>query len=272
MAISLMMGVGVLRIISPRNVRVIMMFVMKFMMLGVVRIVVPLRCIIIPLWRISTFGGSCTFRGKQAAECPTDQFGGLLDRSDIRATLDHIIDHFSTELSVGILTSAVLQGDFDLVAGCKKFVDLLNFMGQIVCFHTRMEFDLFDLRNLLVLTRLFVLNAFLVAELPIIHDLTDRWFCIGRNLNEVESLLIRKPLRITCRHYAFHLAIGINDADIGDTDFEVNSCERCDIAPPFFDRVLVDLLFICYTPYREGMGLLPLSPKSGIPSSLLTLP
>jgi len=51
----------------------------------------------------------------------------------------------------------------------------------------RAEFDLLDLDDLLLLAGFGLLFLFLESVFAVVQDLADRWYGVGRNLDQVEA-------------------------------------------------------------------------------------
>ena len=84
------------------------------------------------------------------------------------------------------LTTAKLQRDFDLVALFDESDDVtrLGVKVALADFRPVLHFLHRDIRRLL--PSLFGLLAFLVLELPVVHDPTDGWVRTGSDFDEVE--------------------------------------------------------------------------------------
>ena len=93
----------------------------------------------------------------------------------------------------------------------------------IVFVHLRTELDLFDFDDLLVLSRLAGALLLLVLVLPEVHDAADRRHGRRRDLDEVESLLLRNRKRLRRRHDAQLLPRVVDDADFPNADAFVDA-------------------------------------------------
>src|SRR3712207_1662389 len=63
----------------------------------------------------------------------------------------------------------------------------------------------------------------LVLELPVVHELGDRRPGHGRDLDEVELGVLGQAQRLADRHDADLLALGPDQADLGDADTVVDA-------------------------------------------------
>ena len=85
------------------------------------------------------------------------------------------------------------------------------------------ELHLLDLNARLVLTSRLGFHGLLVLVLTIVHDPADRRIRIGRNLDEVETLLISDTLRIADAEEAQLGAVDTNQATPGRGDLVVDT-------------------------------------------------
>ena len=124
------------------------------------------------------------------------------DKSDKKK--DNKVHHVLAELAVRVLAAAVLERELDLAAVRKEAAYLAQLVVEVVRVGAGMELDLLHLLHLLGLARLLGPNGLLVLELAVVHDLADRGDCIRGDLDEIETPLLGKALRLARRHDAEH--------------------------------------------------------------------
>ena len=105
-----------------------------------------------------------------------------------------------------------------LVAVFQEALDMFLLELVIVLVDLRAKLDLLDLDHLLVLARLARPLLLLVLILPEIHDAADRRDRRGRNLDQVEPLLLRDGQRLRRRHDAELCAVVVDHPDFADAD------------------------------------------------------
>ena len=72
--------------------------------------------------------------------------------------------------------------------------------------------------SLLTTPALAILLALLILELAEVHDLADRWSCVGRNLDKVEARILGETLRVIRSHYSVLYTLLVNQTNFGDAD------------------------------------------------------
>jgi hypothetical protein len=83
--------------------------------------------------------------------------------------------------------------------------------------------DFLDLDLLLLLSRFpFALGLF-VLELAKVHDPANGRLSIRRNLDQIQSSVIRKPKRLSGRHNAFVVAFVVDQANLARSDCGIDS-------------------------------------------------
>ena len=100
---------------------------------------------------------------------------------------------------------------------------MLSLELEVVLVDLRPELDFLDLDVALVLPRLRLPLRLLVEELPEVHDPADRRGGRGRDLDQVEPLLLGDHERLRRRHDAELGAVVVDDADFLGADAVVDA-------------------------------------------------
>jgi hypothetical protein len=87
----------------------------------------------------------------------------------------------------------------------------------------RPELLLLDRGELLVAAGLPGLLRALVLELPVVHELSDRWAGLSGDLDEVELGLLREPQGVLDAHDADLFPVRSDQADLGNADAVVDA-------------------------------------------------
>ena len=67
---------------------------------------------------------------------------------------------------------------------------------------------------MLILAGFLLLLALLKAELTVVHQLADRWYSLGRNLDEIQTLLICDFQSLLGTHDAQLLPLGADEPNL----------------------------------------------------------
>ena len=67
---------------------------------------------------------------------------------------------------------------------------------------------------MLIFTGFLFLLALLKAELTVVHQLADRWYSLGRNLDEIQALFIRDFQSLLGTHDAQLLTFSADESDL----------------------------------------------------------
>src|SRR6185312_8203510 len=120
--------------------------------------------------------------------------------------------------------------DLDLVPGLEEphHVTLLGLV--VVGVDLRTKLHLLDDHVRLVPTGLTGLLGVLVLELPVVHELADRGARRRGDLDQVEVGLLRQAQRVSRRDDADGLAVGSNEADLGNPDPVVDTKLGADVS------------------------------------------
>ena len=95
-------------------------------------------------------------------------------------------------------TLAEPDGNLQLVAGLQEFDSLVDLCVEIVGINRRKHTDFLDLHNLLVLAGFLFPLCLLKAELAVVHDPAHRRSRLGRDLDQIQILVIGNLLRFLC--------------------------------------------------------------------------
>ena len=142
---------------------------------------------------------------------------------DLREELLH---HPETELRVRHLASTKTKSRLHLHVLAKK-IDRVRHLGlEIVRINVRTELDLLHLVRVLVLAALLLPLLLLVLELAELHQPADRRIGVGRNLDEVHSLLTRQYQGVGERDDSKLLTFLANHAHLPGADLAVDTERR----------------------------------------------
>ena len=143
----------------------------------------------------------------------------LADRPQFGLDLDEDV---ATEVDVGHLTSAELQGELHLVPLFEELAGMVNLDHQIVVADLDgLELQLLELPTAVGRARLVFLLLLLVAPLPVVHDFTDGRAGHRGDLDEIEAGLAGSALGFVGRGGTNLLVVLINQEDGGDPDLLV---------------------------------------------------
>jgi hypothetical protein len=126
-------------------------------------------------------------------------------------------------LRAGLLPAAEHDGDLDLVAALEEALDVALLGLVVVRVDLEAQPHLLDDGERLVPPGLAGLLGGLVLELPVVHELADRRLGHGSDLDEVELRVLGQTQCFADRHDADLLALGTDQADLGDADTVVDA-------------------------------------------------
>ena len=129
----------------------------------------------------------------------------------------------ATQFLVGHFAATEPQGDFNLVAVFQKLEHVAHFDFVVVAIGVRAELNLFDLDDLLLLTRLSFFLLSFVFEFAIVHDFADRRVRVWRNLDKVEPCFFCHFHGALWRYNACVFAVRPDQADIGPANAFVDT-------------------------------------------------
>src|SRR5205807_4770446 len=120
------------------------------------------------------------------------------------------------QLRPGLLAAPEHDRHLDLVPRLEEPLHVALLGAVVVGVDLGAELDLLDDRLRLVLARFPGLERGLVLELPIVHQLGDRWACGRRDLDQVEIGLLSQPERVVDGDDAYLLTVRADKTDFRD--------------------------------------------------------
>jgi hypothetical protein len=88
----------------------------------------------------------------------------------------------------------------------------------------RLETNLFDFNDFLILARFAFFFRLLVEELPIVHQSADWWLCVWCNLYQIQSALLGHLQCLRGWNDSNLLTLVVDEADLWHTDAPVDTC------------------------------------------------
>ena len=168
-------------------------------------------------------------------------FGRALRFGDFLQLIDQLIHQLTPQFLVCHFPSAEDHGSFRLVAFFQESHYVIFFELEIVLFRFRPELDLFHYNLFLVLLCLVGSLAFLVLELAVIHDTTDRRIGSRSHLHQIQFARPGKLKRLLRSHDSQLSGSFVNHPDLFGSDQFIDpdlywlGC--CDWQPPFVFEV-----------------------------------
>ena len=141
-----------------------------------------------------------------------------LGDGEVRQFCDQPLENTTPYFGMRHLASAEEDRRLDLVTLGQEALDVLLLEVVIVHVDFRPELDLLDLDDALVLLGLASSFLLLVLVLAEVHDLADRGHCGWRDLDEVETFLLRNDQCLRWSHDAELFAGVIDHTDFADPD------------------------------------------------------
>jgi hypothetical protein len=133
------------------------------------------------------------------------------------------VQNLQAELGMDHLAAAEAQGDLHLVAFLDEPLHGAHLHFVIVVVDVGAHLDLFDLDDLLVLTRLVRLLLRFVFVFAVVGDLGDRRNRIGRDLDQIETGLFGHLDGLAGTEDADHVAVLVDQSDLRRFDFAVDA-------------------------------------------------
>src|SRR4051812_34149678 len=149
--------------------------------------------------------------------------GPLLDDRELVEVLREAVEDHLTALGVGHLTPAEHDRHLDLVARLEEALDVALLGVVVMLGDLRPELDLPDVDLLLVLAGGFRLLGLLVLVLRVVQDPDHGRLRLGRDLHEVEVLLLCPPQGVLGAHDPHLLAGLVDETDLGNADAFVDA-------------------------------------------------
>lgn len=122
--------------------------------------------------------------------------GGLFEHGfelDEQFFPDFLMSHF---------TAFEDHADIDLVAISKEFDGFFGFGAKIVLSDGDVELNLFEFSGFGILSSLALCFLLLEAVFAVIEDFADRWVCLRRDAEEIESIGCGDFVCLARRHFA----------------------------------------------------------------------
>ena len=116
-----------------------------------------------------------------------------------------------------VLAAAEEHRGFDLIAVAQEFARLTYFGVEIVIINVGSQADLFNLCLLLALTGLAFFPTFLVLELAVVHEPSDRRVGIWRNFDQIKAFVARGLQRLLRWDDAELVSFFVNEAHLAYT-------------------------------------------------------
>ena len=115
---------------------------------------------------------------------------------------------------MGHLTAAEADRDFDAVAVGDELLGVLELRVEVTDINTGRHPDLLDLHHVLILPGFLFLLALLEAELSVVHQLAHRRHSLGRDLDQIQALLVGDFQRLCGGHDTELLALRADQPDL----------------------------------------------------------
>ena len=165
---------------------------------------------------------------------PPLQLGALVHHGDLAALLGKLQKQVLTDVGVGHLPAAEAHGDLAPVAVGQEFLRVAELDVEIVDVDAGRHPDLLDLYHALILAGFLLALGLLEPELAVIHQLAYGGDSVGRDLDQIQPLLLGHAQRLLRGHEAKLLA-GLRDQTdlfIPDLFIGLMTCVSDGKAPP----------------------------------------
>ena len=163
-------------------------------------------------------GGLLRQRSDQHDHLAAFHLGEVFHLADVLGVLGDPFQQFAAKVLVRHLAATEAQGDLDLVTFLKELEDRAHLDLVVMLVGIRAEFDFLDLDDLLLLARFGFALLGLVFVFAEIHDLADRGFSIGRDLDKIKTRFFGHYKGPLGRHDAHVLTICADQPDFGGAD------------------------------------------------------
>src|SRR5215468_2878825 len=114
----------------------------------------------------------------------------------VRQVSEDTDQEFLTHLGVGDLAAAERDRELDLVLLLQERPSVLQLGEVVVILDLGTELHFLEMNDVLFLARDALALRLLVLELSVVHDAADRWARGRRNLDQIESPLLRHGQRV----------------------------------------------------------------------------
>ena len=144
--------------------------------------------------------------------------GHALDEAELGHVVRQPLEQAHAHLRARLLATAEHDHDLDLVAGGEEPLDVALLGAVVVRVDLQPETDLLEDRVRLVPPGLTGLHVCFVLELAVVHDLADGRTSVRGHLDEVEVGVLGQAQGVLHADDADLLAVGADQADLGDAD------------------------------------------------------
>ena len=169
------------------------------------------------------------FGGQYHHHRPPLELGILLHYGNLFQFGGDVLQQLPSAVGKRNLPAPKHHGDLDFVFATEKLADVTHFRLEIVLTGFGSHLDFFDLKRGLFLFGLLLLLGLLVFEPPVVHDLADRRFRIGRDLYQIETIIVRLGQGLMNRKDTNLVAFRIDQANFSNPYTLIDSCG---IGPP----------------------------------------
>ena len=162
------------------------------------------------------------------------QLGSLVHDGHIGAALRELQQQLLTDLGVSHLSAAETDGNLAAVTFSQELLSIALLDIEVIHINAGRHTDFLDLHHTLVLTGFLLALGLLEAELAVVHDLADRGHGIGRDLDQVQVLLLGDAQSFQRGHNA-QLFTGLRDQSnllVADFFIDLMSISSDGKAPP----------------------------------------
>ena len=162
-------------------------------------------------------------RGQDHRHGPSFQRGLAIDGAVVGDLLGEPVEEIAPDVGVTDLSPTELDRDLDPVAVLQEADRALDLGVEVTFADLDPEADLLELDRTLVLARFLIPTGLLVLLLTVVEDLGDRRVGHGRDLDEVETTLLRQLQGLGRGHDTQLCPLFVDDPHLGDSDHLVDS-------------------------------------------------
>jgi len=142
------------------------------------------------------------------------QLCALVQIGNFGALFGKLIQQILADVGVGHLTAAETNGNLHAVAVGNELLSVLQLGVEVAHVDTGRHPDLLDLHHVLVLSGFLLALALLETELSVVHQLAHRGIRLGRDLDQIQTLLISDLQSLSGSHDAQLLALGADQSHL----------------------------------------------------------
>ena len=152
---------------------------------------------------------------------PAFQFCGLLNDTELGASFRKAVHHFLSQFGMLNLAATEAKRNLHFVSATEKAAGVILLRLQIVLFNPNTQLNLFDGNDLLILTGFLFPFGLFKAILAVVHDLTNGRIGLGRDLDQIQSAIVRDLLRVAGGMDPQLRTVGINETNLWVSNFFV---------------------------------------------------